>query len=90
MDGAVRRSHGEGEAERLLTLALAHFSLGRQELPKLKRGDERKAAIARLIRSRTTVSNQWIARALALGHVSTVSRYCSDKFKHCDAPIFTD
>ncbi len=26
---------------------------------------------------------------LALGHVTSVSRYCSDKFKHCDLPRFT-
>jgi hypothetical protein len=47
------------------------------ELMQLKRSDSRKLAIARLIRSRTSVPNQWIVRELSLGHVSNVSRYCS-------------
>jgi hypothetical protein len=49
----------------------------RIELMPLKRSDPRKLAIARLIRSRTSVPNQWIVRQLSLGHVSNVSRYCS-------------
>jgi hypothetical protein len=40
----------------------------------LKKGDERKLALAAVIRQRTTVPNVWIARELQLGHVSRVSR----------------
>ena len=36
--------------------------------------DPRKTAIAAVIRRRAIVPNQWIARALHLGHVSRVSR----------------
>ncbi len=43
----------------------------------LKKSDERKVAIGRLIRERTAVSNRWIAERVCLGHVSRVSRYCS-------------
>ncbi len=45
------------------------------ELAAMKRSDARKLAVARLIRTRTSVSNAWIARALCLGHASSISRY---------------
>lgn len=89
LDGAVRRSHDLEEAERLLEAGLQHVALERSALGTLKRSDPRKIAIARLIRGRTAVPNQWIARELCLGHVTSVSRYCSEKFKDCDLPRFT-
>ena len=79
VDGAVRQSHGEDEARRLLEGAMAHFKISPSDLDKLKRNDPRKLAIARLIRTRTSVPNKWIAAKLALGHVSGVSRYCSHR-----------
>jgi putative transposase len=89
LDGAVRRSHDLDEAERLLQAGLEHVSLERSGLASLKRSDPRKIGIARLIRGRTAVPNKWIARELCLGHVTSVSRYCSEKFKHYDLPRFT-
>jgi hypothetical protein len=77
VDGAVRQSHGEDEARRLLEGAMAHFRIGPGDLVNLKRNDRRKLAIGRLIRTRTSVPNKWIADELSLGHVSGVSRYCS-------------
>jgi hypothetical protein len=41
------------------------------------------------VRARTAVANEWIALELALRHLTSVSRYCSDKFKHRDLPRFT-
>jgi len=43
-------------------------------LRQLKKSDERKLAIARVIRRGTAVGNGWIARELELGHASAVSR----------------
>lgn len=63
---------------RLLQRALAYFGISIDNLNKLKRNDPRKLAIAQLIRSRTAVPNKWIAATLALGHVSGISRYCSE------------
>lgn len=77
VDASVKRSHGEEEARHVLRRGLEHFALEETELATLKRSDPRKIAIARLVRQRTSVSNQWIARELALGHVSSISRYCS-------------
>jgi hypothetical protein len=78
LDSAVRRSHGEGEARRLLQTAMAYFGISIEDLNKLKRNDPRKLAIAQLIRSRTTVPNKWIVATLGLGHVSGISRYCCE------------
>jgi REP element-mobilizing transposase RayT len=69
MDASIKRSHGEEEAWRLLRRGLEHFGLEEMELKAI--------AIARLIRTRTSVSNRWIARELFLGHVSSITRYCS-------------
>jgi hypothetical protein len=77
------------EAERLLEEGLKQLALERSALSGLKRNDPRKIAIARVIRARTAVTNEWIARELALGHVTNVSRSCSDKFKQGDLPRFT-
>lgn len=86
VDGAVRQSHGEDEAHRLLQGAMAHFRIDRGDLVKLKRSDPRKLAIARLIRTRTSVPNKWIADELSLGHVSGVSRYCSKSRGETEIP----
>lgn len=77
VDGAVRRNHDANQARRVLMEAMLCFGINESELTQLKRSDARKLAIARLIRSRTSVPNQWIVRELCLGHVSNVSRYCS-------------
>jgi hypothetical protein len=42
-------------------------------LGQLAQGDEKKAAIAALIQSRTTVSNHWLAETLQLGTQSSQS-----------------
>ena len=49
-----------------------------EELVALKKSDERKAAPAAYIRTRTAVSNQWIAQTLCMGHVSRVNQ-CARK-----------
>jgi hypothetical protein len=53
---------------------MTQLGLTKAELATLKKGDERKLALAAVIRQRTTVPNVWIARELQLGHVSRVSR----------------
>jgi hypothetical protein len=75
VDGPVRRSHDDREARRLKEAGLAYFNLKQSELADLRRNDPRKVMLARLIRQRTSVANAWIARELALGHASSLSRY---------------
>ena len=74
VDSVVKRSHDRDQAERLLRQGLDHFGLTAETLAGLRKNDERKQAIARLIRRRTTIGNGWIARELQLGHESAVSR----------------
>lgn len=40
----------------------------------LRKGDERKAILAALVRKRTGAGTGWIARRLAMGHPGSVSR----------------
>jgi hypothetical protein len=68
---------------------LEQLALERSALAGLKDTEPRKIAIARVIRARTAVANEWITPELALGLVTSVSRYCSDKFRLRDLPRFT-
>jgi putative transposase len=72
-DADVVRDHGESEARRLLARGLEVLRITTEDLASLPRGDERKAALAALLRSRTTVSNAWTAQALSMGHPSRVT-----------------
>ena len=74
IDGVVRRSHDGAEAERLLQAGLQHFGLDAEQVLQLKKNDPRKLLLARQLRTRTTVTNKWIANALGMGHPTAVSR----------------
>jgi putative transposase len=74
---ASLRSHGEGEAEKIVKLGLDHFDLplgSKQGQPSLRKGDPRKVAIAILVKTTTSVGNQWVADRLEMGHNRSVSR----------------
>jgi hypothetical protein len=70
------REQGEKEAERIVRRSLKSLRLasGTEALAKLPKSDARKAALASLLRARTSVSNGWIAARLAMGHPGSVSR----------------
>jgi putative transposase len=76
--GQIRNSHDEREARRLMRVGLREFGLGVGELESLPKGDVRKIAIASTIKRQTIMGNEWIARELAMGVASRVSRYCSE------------
>ena len=78
LDAAAERDYGINEARRLLELGLQCLGLQREELGGLKKGDQRKAAIAALIRRHTAVPTAWIARELHLGHASRLSHCVRD------------
>jgi putative transposase len=46
-------------------------------LETLRKSDDRKAQLAILLRTHTTVSNDWIAVKLVMGHPGSVSRIVS-------------
>ena len=74
--GEALREHGEREAERIVRRSLKSLRLAptMEALFGLAKSDRRKAAVASLLRERTSVSNGWIAARLAMGHPGSVSR----------------
>jgi putative transposase len=75
-DGLMARDQGVRDAERLVVEAsrLLELPTAPDELTRLKKGDERKALLAALVRKRTGVEIEWISRRLAMGHPGSVSR----------------
>jgi REP element-mobilizing transposase RayT len=71
--GAVKK-HDEQAASDWLSAGLLALQMNPSDLALLKKGDDRKKAIAWLIRRNTSVRNEWISQALNMGNVSTVSR----------------
>ena len=72
--GEMVEKHDERQATELLAFGLKVCNLNTNDLPQLKKGDDRKAAIAWLIRRNTCVKNRWISESLGMGHESSVSR----------------
>ena len=70
-DLGVRKT---GSAGRPLAEGLRCLGLQTKDLPLLKKGDPRKAALAVRIRPKTTAPTAWIAEQLHLGHVSRVNQ----------------
>jgi len=70
--GAGAVLHDEKKADRLLARGLEVLGIDGGALTEMKKGAEEKAALAWLIRNRTTVSNRWIADRLCTGHPGRV------------------
>lgn len=75
----ANRDHSEKEALRILREGIRHLGLPKSlsALNALRKNDNRKAQLAILLRTHTTVSNDWIAAKLAMGHPGSVSRVVS-------------
>ncbi len=73
--GDAAKKHDESEAERLFSSGLTSCGLSSSDLEVLKKGDDRKKAIAWFIRRNTSVKNEWISGRLRMGNVSNLSRY---------------
>jgi putative transposase len=74
-DGPLR-DRGEKEAARLLSEGARELGLPRdlKGLAGLRKSDPAKVKLAALLRAHTSVSNEWIAVKLAMGHPGSVSR----------------
>jgi REP element-mobilizing transposase RayT len=68
------RAHSESQAEKWLKEGLRAAGLKATDLPGLKGSDPRKLALAKLLWSRTTVSQQWIAEKLSMRSAANVSQ----------------
>lgn len=67
------RTHGEQEAQRLLTAALDELDLALPELRQRVKSDPNKQLLAWLLRKHTVAGNRWITDRLQMGHISNVS-----------------
>jgi hypothetical protein len=76
----VERDRGEKEALRILREGggLLGLSVRKADLAALRKSDSRKVQLAILLRTHTSVSNEWIAQKLAMGHPGSVSRSVTD------------
>jgi putative transposase len=74
--GSALTAHGEAEATRLVTDGMRVLGLTNDgHWPgNARKGDPHKTALATLIKTRTCVSNEWLARCLNMGHNRSVSR----------------
>jgi len=75
--GQARRAHDAAAAERWLGQGLKALGLARAELRKLPRNAPEKVALAWWLRGRTTVSLQWVAGRLEMGHYTRVTQAVS-------------
>lgn len=64
---------------RILREGIRHLGLPKSlsGLNALRKSDDRKAQLASMLRTHTTVSNDWVAAKLAMGHPDSVSRVVS-------------
>ncbi len=72
----LEKDHSEKDAEQIIQRCGPELGLptGKKDLSQLKKGDERKALMAALIRWRTA-NTEWIAKRLLMGHPGSVSRH---------------
>ncbi|MBL9117104.1 MAG: hypothetical protein JNJ83_19015 [Verrucomicrobiaceae bacterium] len=75
---AELKDHHLHTAARLLQAGMKVCKLRKDDLAALACGDERKALIALMIKERTTVPLDWIAKELVMGTRSTVSRRAAE------------
>ena len=69
------RAHHQGEAEQIISILARDLGLPdtQEDLGNLKKGDPRQVVCAALVKRRTSVSNDWLADRLAMGHPASMS-----------------
>jgi len=82
--GEILAAHNEQEAERLMAAGLESVGLRVEDLATMRKGDPRKIAVAAVVKRRTIMGNEWIARGLHMGAAGRVSRYCSEAGSRAD------
>ena len=89
--GADLRDHGENQAHRLIQAGLQHFQITLADLQDCPKNDPRKALLAEIIQSETTIRLDWISSQLRMGsrawccHQIKISRHKMSKDRHLRA-----
>ena len=78
--GEALRDRGESEAQRILKEGKRLLGLPKDQkaLVALRKSDRGKVLLARILRAKTTIPNDWIANHLGMGHPGSVSRLISE------------
>jgi len=80
--------HEEKEARRWLDRGLEIMRLDEGAISGMKKGAPEKAAIAWLIRKRTTAGNRWIAEHLEMGHPGNLANLVRKIEEAKSGPLF--
>ena len=73
----VSRSHGIAQAEEMIKKSLDCLFFFLDKGNEWKKSDLRKVAIATLLKTKTEVTNRWIAMRLEMGHENSINRHIS-------------
>jgi hypothetical protein len=74
LERQITRAHGEAEANRLLELGMEALGLSDPDIRKPVRGDLRRVAVTKVLDSRTTVIQKWIAEQLNMKSAANLSQ----------------
>jgi len=69
------RCHNTRQAERLLEVGMTALGLTNTSLDETRKSAMEKQVLAWLLRSHTTVTNEWVSCQLSCGHPDGVSRF---------------
>jgi REP element-mobilizing transposase RayT len=87
--GAAIQAHDQYAAEQLLKNGLKTLGIAEADLPNMRKNDPNKKAIAWLIRTNTSVKNQWISERLQTGTPSNLARFNQEVARAQDGPLQT-
>jgi hypothetical protein len=73
-DGAAMHGHDEPAARRLLADALLELGVERKTVRAMKKNEPLKQSLVWLLKTRTTMSNDWIDEQLSLGDRRNITR----------------
>ena len=59
---------------RIIAAGLDHFGLAKEDLNSMQKSDWRKAMLAMMLIETTSLSHEWIASQLKMGHKTSVNR----------------
>ena len=79
---AERQATVELKAERIVREELKRLGWVKRDLPRRRKGDEGKVAVARRLHRETTVSLKWIAQRLQMGSWYYVSNLLNEGSRH--------
>ena len=71
----VSRSHGIAQAEEMIKKSLDCLGFSLDKGNEWKKSDFRKVAIGTLLKTKTEVTNRWIATRLEMGHENSINRH---------------